>query len=331
MTTATILGSGSWGTALAILLAKRGLAVTLWGRDETVADAINASHCNPRYLSEITLPESVTATADLRHAAGSELILFVVPSGATRETAIALAAAGLSAESILLCCSKGIERDTGLRMTEVLAEILPDNPVAALSGPNHAEEIAKEMPGAAVIGSSDPAIAAILQDTFTLPWFRTYTSEDVIGIEIGATIKNVFAIAVGISEGLGLGDNARAALVTRSLTEMVRFGTALGGQPETFQGLSGVGDLVVTCYSEHSRNHRVGNLLGQGKSLDEVHASMNMVAEGIRNTESVYRAARKAGVSTPITDQVHAILYEQKPTAQALTELLSRDTRPETD
>ncbi len=331
MNTATILGSGSWGTALAVLLAKRGLAVTLWGRDQTVADAINASHRNPSYLSDITLPESIIATTDLRHAVGSELILFVVPSGSTRETATALAAAGLSAESILLSCSKGIETATGMRMTEILAEFLPRHPVAALSGPNHAEEIAREMPGAAVIGSRDPAIAARLQEIFTLPWFRTYTSEDVTGIEIGATIKNVFAIAAGISEGLGLGDNARAALVTRSLAEMIRFGTALGGQPETFQGLSGVGDLIVTCYSEHSRNHRVGKLLARGTSLEEIHQSMKMVAEGIRNTDSAYRAARRAGIATPITDQVHAIIYENKPAAQAIAELFSRDSRPESD
>lgn len=331
MTTASILGSGSWGTALATLLAKRGLAVSLWGRSDEIAESINSAHKNPRYLSDIDLPSGIEATTQLSEIVGRDLIIFVVPSKATRDTANALASLNIPQGTPLLCCSKGIERDTGLRMTEVLGEIFPNNPIAALSGPNHAEEIARDMPGAAVIGSSDEAVARDLQGIFTLPWFRTYTSDDLIGIEIGATIKNVFAIAAGISEGLGLGDNARAALVTRSLAEMIRFGSAFGGRPETFQGLSGVGDLIVTCYSEHSRNHRVGKLLGQGMTLEEIQNSLNMVAEGILNTDSVYRAARKANVSTPITDQVHAILYDKKPAAAALSELLSRDPRPESD
>lgn len=332
MKKASILGSGSWGTALAILLAKKGLdPVTLWGRSRDVADAINESHRNPRYLTDITLPGEITATIELEATTSSELILFVVPSKATRQVAAALAGCGVPETAVLLSCSKGIERDTGLRMTQILEEFFPRNPIAVLSGPNHSEEIARELPGAAVIGSRDEDVSKRVQDVFTLPWFRSYTSDDVTGIEIGATIKNVFAIAAGIAEGLALGDNARAALVTRSLSEMIRVGTSLGGKPATFQGLSGVGDLIVTCYSEHSRNHKVGRMLGQGMTVQEVQDSLNMVAEGIINTDSVYQMARKAGLRTPITDEVHAILYENKAAAEALAGLLARDPRPEFD
>ena len=216
-------------------------------------------------------------------------------------------------------------------MSEILHEIFPQNPVAVLSGPNHAEEIARRLAAAAVIGSNDPEAAQQLQQFFTLPWFRSYTSDDVTGIEWGGAVKNIFAIAAGISEGLGLGDNARAALVTRGLAEMTRIGMAAGGRFETFQGLSGVGDLIVTCYSSHSRNNRAGNLLGKGRRLEDIVASMNMVAEGIPNTESIFLAARRYGVRTPIIDQIYAILYQQKPAELALAELLSRDPRPESE
>ena len=255
----------------------------------------------------------------------------MIPSGATRAVADQLAECGLPGEAVLLSCSKGIEKDSGKRMSEVLSAAFPENPVAVLSGPNHAEEIAHGLPGAAVIGASDSEVAGRLQDIFTLPFFRTYTSDDVVGIEAGATVKNVFAIAAGIAAGLRLGDNARAALVTRSLAEMIRIGVSLGGRPETFQGLSGVGDLIVTCYSEHSRNNRVGRMLGEGLGVAEIQERLNMVAEGILNTASVYQLARKADLRTPITDEVHAILYEDKPAADALADLLARDPRPESE
>lgn len=214
-------------------------------------------------------------------------------------------------------------------MSEILHEVFPGNPVAVLSGPNHAEEIALGQPACAVIGSVDATIADGLQEVFTLPHFRPYTSTDLAGIELGGAIKNVYAIAAGIAHGLGLGDNAVAALVTRALAEMTRLGIALGGQMETFAGLSGVGDLLVTCFSEHSRNHRVGVALGKGKTLEETVQSLGMVAEGVPNTLSIHEAARRAGVRTPIIDAMYCILYEGKPAAKALMELLSRDTRSE--
>jgi glycerol-3-phosphate dehydrogenase (NAD(P)+) len=325
----SVLGCGSWGTALAILAAERGAEVILWGRDELQAASINTHHVNSVYLPNVVLPKNIRATVQLSDTLDSELMLFVLPSKVTRAVAEQVVAAGLNERTILLSCTKGIERDTGLRMTEILQQCFPQNPVAVLSGPNHAEEIAQRFAAAAVIGCADADVALQLQQFFTLPWFRTYRSSDVKGIEWGAATKNVFAIAAGICEGLGLGDNARAALLTRGLAEMIRLGEAEGGHPATFQGLSGVGDLIATCFSHHSRNNKVGRLLGSGKTLEEISAGMHMVAEGVPNTESIYLNSRRHGIRTPIIDQIYAILYEGKPCKAALTELLSRDPRAE--
>ncbi|MBP7949853.1 MAG: NAD(P)-dependent glycerol-3-phosphate dehydrogenase [Verrucomicrobiales bacterium] len=329
MTRVSVLGCGSWGTALAFLAAQRQAEVILWSREPAQVEEINLQRTNARYLPGIVLPGQIRATTNLAEAGDAEMVLFVVPSRAVRIVADHAVLAGLRPDAILLSCTKGIERDTGLRMSEILAHHFPNNPVAVLSGPNHAEEIVRGQAAAAVIGSSNPEAARQLQQFFTLPWFRTYTSDDVTGIEWGAAAKNVFAIAAGICEGLGLGDNAKAALLTRGLAEMVRLGVAEGGRPETFQGLSGIGDLIVTCFSRHSRNHRVGQLVGEGKTVAEISASMHMVAEGVPNAESIYLAARRHGVRTPIIDQVYCILHQGKPCASALAELLSRDLRAE--
>jgi glycerol-3-phosphate dehydrogenase (NAD(P)+) len=331
MKSVAILGAGSWGTALAFAAAQKCDRVILWGRDEKAITEINRHRCNHRYLPDVPLPPSITATASLADIQEAEMVMFVIPSRSFRSVADSVAAIGLSKDAILLSCTKGIEKETGMRMTEILHQVLPENPAAVLSGPNHAEEIGRRLAAAAVIGSNDPQAAQKLQSFFTLPWFRSYTSDDMTGIEWGGAVKNIFAIAAGISEGLGLGDNARAALVTRGLAEMARLGMAAGGRFETFQGLSGVGDLIVTCYSSHSRNNRAGNLLGKGRKIEDIVASMNMVAEGIPNTESIYLAARRYGVRTPIIDQMYGILYQQKPAEAALTELLSRDPRPENE
>jgi glycerol-3-phosphate dehydrogenase (NAD(P)+) len=331
MNNIAILGAGSWGTALAFTAAQKCERVLLWGRDERILAEINRHHTNHRYLTDVALPPFIRATTVLADIKDADVVMVVVPSRSFRSVCESVAAVGLGHETILLSCTKGIEKETGMRMTEILHQVMPQNPVAVLSGPNHAEEICRRLAAAAVIGSSDAAAAQRLQHFFTLPWFRSYTSDDVTGIEWGGAVKNIFAIAAGITEGLGLGDNARAALVTRGLAEMTRLGMAAGGRFETFQGLSGVGDLIVTCYSNHSRNNRVGNLLGKGQRLDDIVASMKMVAEGIPNTESIYLAARRFGVRTPIIDQVYAILYDHKPCEAALSELLSRDPRPEPD
>ena len=328
-TSAAILGSGSFGTAMAKLLAPKLESIVLIGRDPATAAIINREHRNPHYLSDVQLPENVRASAYAADALGHPLAIFAVPTSATREMARTLAAAHLPPDKVLLSCAKGIEKSTGDRMSQVLREVFPQNPLAALSGPNHAEEIAAGMATCAVIGSDDHDLAVRLQELFTFPHFRSYTSDDLAGIEIGGAVKNVYAIAAGMAHGLGLGDNAVAALVTRALAEMTRLGTALGGRVETFSGLSGVGDLIVTCFSEHSRNHRVGLALGNGKTLEEAVAALGMVAEGVPNTLSIHEAARHVGVRTPIIDGVYGILYEGKSAPLAMRELLARDPRPE--
>lgn len=326
---AAILGTGSFGMALAKLLAPKLESILLIGRDEEIVKAINRDHQNPHYLSEILLPDHVMASTRPQDALKHALVIFAVPTSATREMARALAAAGLAPEVTILSCAKGIEKSTGDRMSQVLREVFPLNPIAVLSGPNHAEEIAAGMATCAVIGSDDHGLAVSLQELFTMPHFRSYTSDDLAGIEFGGAVKNVYAIAAGMAHGLGLGDNAVAALVTRALAEMTRLGTALGGRLETFSGLSGVGDLIVTCFSEHSRNHRVGLALGSGKTLEQAVASLGMVAEGVPNTLSIHEAARRVDVRTPIIDAVFSILYEGKSAPLAMKELLTRDPRPE--
>lgn len=324
-----VIGSGSFGTSVARLLQPRVGAIHSIGREAAVAESINRDHRNSHYLTDIELAPHVTAGIDMNAALDADLVIFAVPTSGTREAAHLLAAVGLPVYVPLLSCAKGIELETGERMSELLHEIFPDNPVAVLSGPNHAEEMARGMATCAVIGSADIGLAHRLQDLFTLPHFRSYTSDDVAGLEFGGAIKNVYAIAAGMAHGLGLGDNAVAALVTRALAEMTRLGTALGARPETFAGLSGVGDLIVTCFSEHSRNHRVGLAIGRGDSLETAVASLGMVAEGVPNTRSIHQLARRNDARTPIIDAVYRILYEGQPAAVAMRELLSRDPRPE--
>jgi glycerol-3-phosphate dehydrogenase (NAD(P)+) len=326
---AAIIGLGSFGMALAKLLSPKLESIVLIGRDAKTAESINQNRRNPHYLSNIEMDSHVRASTHLGDAIHHPLVIFAVPTSATRDVASQLAKLGLAPAAALLSCAKGIEKSTGDRMSQVLCSVFPAHPIAVVSGPNHAEEIAGGMATCAVIGSEDHELAVRLQELFTLPYFRSYTSDDLAGIEFGGAVKNVYAIAAGMAHGLGLGDNAVAALVTRALAEMTRLGTALGGRNETFSGLSGVGDLIVTCFSEHSRNHQVGLALGTGKSLEEAVQSLGMVAEGVPNTISIYETAQRIGVRTPIIDSVYDILYQEKPVQQAMKELLNRDPRPE--
>lgn len=331
MEEAAILGSGSWGTALAIALSDRGVKVSLYGNCDKICDSINNTHENPDYLPGIALPESIVATTDIRDVCDKPVILMVVPSQVARIVLKQLNDAGIPEDTILVSCTKGIDPGTGELMHELIHELFPANPTAVLSGPSHAEEVARRMATLVTVGSDDAKVAETVQGLFTLPWFRSYTTDDVVGIEVGGVVKNVFAIAAGAADGLGLGDNAKAAMVTRGLAEMTRLGVAMGAREETFRGLSGVGDVIVTCYSEHSRNNRVGKMIGQGKTLQEAIDAMSQVAEGVPNAKNAYELAHKLGVRTPLIDQVHAVLYEEKPALQALQALLERDPRSETD
>jgi glycerol-3-phosphate dehydrogenase (NAD(P)+) len=324
-----IVGAGSWGTALAVLLHENRLPITIWGHNAEHIAQVAATQENTAYLPGIPLPELLRFTAELDDLAGCDLVLFVTPSKAVREVAARLSTTALGPDAVLLSCTKGVERGSGLRMSEIIGESFPQNLVAVLSGPGHAEEVARKMPTASVLGCRDTAALARLQPAFTTPFFRSYTSEDVPGIELGGALKNIFAIAAGVCDGLGLGDNSKAALVTRSLAELIRLGVSLGGQRDTFQGLSGIGDLMVTCFSRHSRNHAVGERLGRGERLADIVSSMNMVAEGVPTTYSAYECARRLGVETPIIDQMRALLDGQLSAREVATNLITREPKAE--
>lgn len=324
-----IIGAGSWGTALAGLWARTGQRIVLWGHNADRIARMQKTRENREYLPGLKLPDSVHVTSLLTDCAKADLIVLATPSTALRSIATLLSKDTYPREVIFLSCTKGIEHGSGMRMSEILRETFPQNKIAVLSGPNLANEVASELPTATVIACDDSVCARSLQTALGSSRFRIYTSADVVSIELGGALKNVFALAAGISDGLGLGENAKAALVTRSLTELVRFGVAMGGMANAFYGLSGAGDLVLTCYSESSRNHSVGKRLGAGEALGEITASMKMVAEGIPTTRSAWECARRLKITTPITDQVYSILYQQKKPAVALEELLKREPKPE--
>ncbi len=324
-----ILGTGGWGTALAVLWARQGNDVLLWGHTPERVEEIARTRQNPDYLAGTDLPENLRLTSALTDCAEADVLVFVTPSVVLRDVAHRLRSVVRNDHTVLLSCTKGIEHGTGMRMTEILAEQFPGNPVAVLSGPNLAVEVARGLPTATVLGSQNQGIAERLQQLFGSSRFRVYTSHEVVGIELGGALKNIFAIAAGVSDGFGLGDNSKAALVTRSLAELSRLGTAMGGETRTFQGLSGAGDLVATCFSRLSRNRRVGEELGHGKTLTEITSGMKTVAEGIPTARSAFECARKLGIETPIIDQVYAVLHQGKLPAQAMQELLERDQKSE--
>lgn len=324
-----IVGAGGWGTALALLLHENRHPITLWGHNPAEIERIAAARENRSYLPGVALPGEFRWTGDLEQLASCDLLLFVTPSKATREVAARLSTVAIRPDAVLLSCTKGVERGSGKRMTEIIAEHFPSHTVAALSGPSHAEEVARKAPTAVTLACADAAVAQRLQRAFSTSFFRAYTNDDVAGVEIGGALKNIFAMAAGVSDGLGLGDNSKAALVTRALAEMIRLGSAMGGRRETFSGLSGVGDLMVTCFSQHSRNRRVGERLGKGETLSAITASMQMVAEGVPTTYSARECARKLNIVTPIIDQMRALLDGEIAPQDVMTNLLSREPRPE--
>jgi len=324
-----VLGAGSWGTALAMHLGRSSVPVRLWARDAALAASMGARRENPRYLPGVKLPDGVTVTAEVGEAlAGSHIVLVAVPSHFVEDVLVDVADR-IARDAVLVSATKGLEPRHGLRMSELLAQRLPGRPVAVLSGPSFAREVAQGRPTALVIASSDEGIAADLQRRLAGPTLRLYTNRDVVGVELGGAVKNVMAIATGLVDGLGLGENARAALITRGLAEIVRLGTAAGAQPATFAGLAGLGDLVLTCTGSQSRNRALGGEIARGRSLVEAEAGTPMVAEGVRTVSSVLRMARDRGVTMPICEEVAAVLFEGKPAADSLASLLAREPKPE--
>ncbi len=322
-----VMGAGSWGTAIAALLAKKKMEVVLWARDPDLAARIQKNRRNPRYLSDVTLPEGVKATDDLSCLAGELVgIVFAVPSHAMRST-VNKTKPYIKSDTQLLCVAKGIEIDSLKRMTEIVVDEFDTKyyrNVAVLSGPNHAEEVVKEIPSASVVAAYNKKIALTFQNMFMTPYFRVYTNKDVIGVELGGATKNVIAIAAGISDGLGYGDNTKASLMTRGLAEMTRLGVALGAKPMTFSGLAGIGDLIATCTSKHSRNRAVGEKLGKGKKLDKILDESTMVAEGVLTCKAVLALAQKHQIEVPITKNVVEVLYEDKDAKDCVSDLMLR-------
>jgi glycerol-3-phosphate dehydrogenase (NAD(P)+) len=326
-----IIGAGGWGTALALVAAKNGHRVTLWARRKELIESLRKTRENADYLPDVKIPETIALTSDLGEAMeGAEVAALVVPSHGTREVCSQLKPFTRQ-KPVIVSNTKGIEITTGMRMSEVVADTLGDVPFAVMSGPSHAEEVSRGMPTALVVASASQDAAALVIRGFMSERFRVYSSDDVVGVEMGGALKNVIALAAGASDGIGFGDSAKAALVTRGLAEMTRIGVAMGAKRETFAGLSGVGDVIVTCFSKHSRNRRVGERLGRGESLDSILKSMVMVAEGVKTTRAAFSLARKLGVSAPITTAVYAALYEGKSPQGMVKELMSRGAKAESE
>ncbi len=328
-----VIGAGSWGTALAKLLSDKGHRVALWGHDHLHVEAIQAERQNSKYLPGFALADTLTAGHDLRETvAGKPVILMVVPSHVTRQV-FRQVLAKMTGEAIIISATKGIENDSLLTMTQVMGEELERagkiGRLGVLAGPSFAKEVARRIPTAVSVAAQDKETAQAIQHIFFTDRFRVYTSTDLIGLELGGALKNPIAIAAGISDGAGYGTNTRAALITRGLAEITRLGVKMGASPLTFAGLGGLGDLVLTCTGDLSRNRTVGIKLGQGQTLTAILAEMEMVAEGVKTTRSAWDLACREGVDMPILEQMYQVLYKDKPCADAVHELLTRDQKDE--
>lgn len=328
-----VFGAGSWGTAIAILLAEKGFQVNLWARTTSAAEEMQQTRENKRYLSGVPFPEALTVTSDLALAARKVSVAVVATPSHGVRTLVRDLSPYISQDTYIVSATKGLEVESLLRMSQVITTELPftTERLAVLSGPNHAEEVSRGIPTTTVIAAGKRKTAEFLQDIFMTPVFRVYTNPDLIGVEIGGALKNIIALGAGISDGLKYGDNSKAALMTRGLAEITRLGVAMGARTQTFAGLSGLGDLVVTCTSMHSRNRRAGIAIGQGATREEVVANTGMVVEGIRTTQAAYQLARNYDVEMPITEQINKILYEGKSPREAVTDLMLRGKTHETE
>jgi glycerol-3-phosphate dehydrogenase (NAD(P)+) len=329
-TKSTILGSGAMATACSILLAEHpDQKVTLWSRNSEQAREIQSARENKRLLPGVRLPDGVDVSADIDEAVdGADFLVLAIPTKFVRETLESLSPS-LNQNRPVISVVKGIENETFLRPSEIVTDLLGSRAVVALGGPSHAEEIARRLPATVVAASGDVALAKQVQAMFSTDRFRVYTNADVIGVELAGALKNVIAIAAGICDGLGYGDNAKSALMTRGIVEITRFGEALGSEAATFNGLAGIGDLITTCISPHGRNRFVGEQLGRGESLEEITSSLQGIAEGVNTTRSVFDMAQERGIEMPITEEVYAVLFDGKSPAEATTSLMLRPPREE--
>ncbi|MBE7010345.1 MAG: NAD(P)H-dependent glycerol-3-phosphate dehydrogenase [Ruminococcaceae bacterium] len=326
-----VIGSGGWGTAIASLLAGNGHDVTLWSYFKEESEALFKDKENKRFLPGVSLPDNICYTSSLEQAAqGAEVIFMVTPSQAIKKTAQALSAY-VAEGTVIVNASKGLEQETQKRLSEVIDEAIPQAKLAVMSGPSHAEEVGRKLPTTNVIASEHAEILPMLQDILMCDTFRVYTGNDMVGVELGGALKNVIALCAGIADGIGLGDNAKAALMTRGMAEIARLGVAMGAKLATFSGLSGMGDLIVTCTSMHSRNRRAGILIGQGKSPEEAIEEVKMVVEGFYTTKAAYLLAKRLGVEMPIVEQAYGVLFEHQDPKTAVMKLMVRDKKNESE
>lgn len=323
-----VVGSGSWGTAISVLLAKKGHNLTLWSWKEEESNAIARNKENKEFLPGVILPENVSYTSDISCVENKDIVVLVTPSPVIRSTARAMSK-HISASSVIVLLSKGMEEGSMKPLSQVVEEEIPECKIVVLSGPSHAEEVARCIPTANVAASADDDAIRLVQDVFMCDFFRIYSSDDVLGVQLGGALKNVMALCAGIIDGMGFGDNTKAALMTRGIKEISRLGVKMGAKPETFYGLSGIGDLIVTCTSMHSRNRRAGILIGQGKSLAETLKEVHMVVEGVNCATTAYQLGIEYDVEMPIINEAYNVLYNNKSPKEAILNLMCRDKKDE--
>ena len=330
MANVSVIGSGSWGTAVSVMLAENGHDVVLWSYFREESEQLSKNRENIPFLPGVKIPENVVFTPDISDCAEADLIITASPSHAMRNTAKALAGVVRKGQ-LILNISKGLEEKTLCTMSQILEEELPDCEIAVMSGPSHAEEVSRRIPTTNVVAAKGEKIANTIQDIMMNPNFRIYTNPDILGVELGGSLKNVIALCAGILDGMGLGDNTKAALMTRGIVEMARLGAAMGAKPETFNGLSGIGDLIVTCTSMHSRNRRAGILIGQGKTAEEAQKEVKMVVEGVKTCKAAYELSQKTGVEMPIVNEAYKVLFDGESPKEAVKNLMVREKKHESE
>lgn len=327
----SVLGAGSWGTTLACLLANNGHTVYLWEINKQAAEKLDKERVIP-FIGGATIPDNVIISSDLSVINKTEAVLFVVPSHFLRSTVTSIKNLNIDlGKKLIISATKGIENETLLRVSQIIEEIYPEtkDKIVALSGPSHAEEVSKQIPTAVTSASKDESLAIKVRDLFMNDYFRVYTQPDIVGVELGASLKNVFAVAGGIIDGLNFGDNTKAAIISRGLIELINLGVVLGGKEKTFYGLSGVGDLMVTCFSKHSRNRNLGEMLAKGKTLEQAEKELKMVAEGVKTCMSAYQLGKKLNIDLPIINQVYEVLFNNKDAKKAVYDLMTRSPKSE--